>query len=90
MATGKHAYFICDRSGFRFKYSQRIKEPSGVLVGASETDGRYNIIDHPQNHSANVSDNQNLRDARPNLPVLATTGDAGWTPDDSTFTKRGN
>ena len=28
--------------------------------------------------------------ARPNLPVLATTGDAGWTPDDSTFTKRGN
>ena len=32
---------------------------------------------------------KNLRDARPDT-VLATTGDAGWSPDDSTFTKRGN
>ena len=56
MARGKYAYFICDRSGFRFKYSERVREPTGLIVGASETDGRYN----------------------------------GWSPDDSTFTKRGN
>ena len=88
MAKGKYAYFICDRSGFRFKYSERVKEPTGLVVGASETDGRYNILDHPQNKTQRIND-ENLRDARPDT-VLATTGDAGWSPDDSTFTKRGN
>ena len=89
MARGKYAYFICDRSGFRFRYSDRVKEPTGLVVGASETDGRYNIIDTPQNKTPRIDDNENLRDARPDT-VLATTGDAGWSPDDSTFTKRGN
>ena len=89
MAKGKYAYFICDRSGFRFKYSERVKEPTGLVVGASETDGRYNILYHPQNKTPRINDDENLRDARPDT-VLATTGDAGWSPDDSTFTKRGN
>ena len=89
MARGKYAYFICDRSGFRFKYSERVKEPTGLVVGASETDGRYNILDQPQNKTPRIDDDENLRDARPET-VLATTGDAGWSPDDSTFTKRGN
>ena len=89
MAKGKYAYFICDRSGFRFKYSERVKEPTGLVVGASETDGRYNKLDHPQNKTPRINDDENLRDARPEV-VLATTGDAGWSPDDSTFTKRGN
>ena len=89
MAKGKYAYFICDRSGFRFKYSERVKEPTGLVVGASETDGRYNILDHPQNKTPRIDDDENLSDARPDT-VLATTGDAGWSPDDSTFTKRGN
>ena len=89
MAKGKYAYFICDRSGFRFKYSERVKEPTGLVVGASETDGRYNILVHPQNKTPRINDDENLRDARPDT-VLATTGDAGWSPDDSTFTKRGN
>ena len=60
-----------------------------MVVGASETDGRYNILDHPQNKTPRINDDENLRDARPDT-VLATTGDAGWSPDDSTFTKRGN
>ena len=89
MAKGKYAYFICDRSGFRFKYSERVKEPTGLVVGASETDGRYNILDLPQNKTPRIDDDENLRDARPEV-VLATTGDAGWSPDDTTFTKRGN
>ena len=89
MAKGKYAYFICDRSGFRFKYSERVKEPTGLVVGASETDGRYYILDHPQHKTPRIDDDENLRDARPEV-VLATTGDAGWSPDDSTFTKRGN
>ena len=89
MAKGKYAYFICDRSGFRFKYSERVKEPTGLVVGASETDGRYNILDPPQNKTPRINADENLRDARPDT-VLATTGDAGWSPDDSTFTKRGN
>ena len=89
MAKGKYAFLNCYLSGFRFKYSERVKEPTGLVVGASETDGRYNILDHPQNKTPRVDDNENLRDARPDT-VLATTGDAGWSPDDSTFTKRGN
>mgnify|MGYP003113923883 FL=1 len=89
MAKGKYAYFICDRSGFRYLYSQRVKEPTGLVVGAPESDGRYNIIDHPQNKTPRIDDDENLKDARPPV-VLATTGDAGWSPDDSTFTKRGN
>ena len=44
---------------------RRVKEPTGLVVGASETDGRYNILDHPQNKTPRINDDENLRDARP-------------------------
>ena len=40
----------------------------------------YDLKNHPQNKSPKISARQGLKDARPDV-VLATTGDADWTPD---------
>ena len=77
---GQRAWFICDKSGFRYRYSERVKESTGYVVGPPEADGMYNLKDHPQNKSPKITAIQPLRDARPDV-VLATTGDASWTPD---------
>ncbi len=74
------AWFISDRSSFRFPYEQRIKESTGFVVGPGESDGMYDLKNHPQNKSPKISARQGLKDARPDV-VLATTGDADWTPD---------
>ena len=66
------AYFICDRSGFRFPYEKRIIESTGLVVGPTETDGPYDIKNHPQNKSPVIRDKIVLRDARPDT-VMATT-----------------
>lgn len=84
MTRRVQSYFISDRSGFRYKYEERVKETSGVVVGPDETDGNYDIINHPQNKSPRISDFIVLQDARPDT-VLATTGDATWVPSMSTF-----
>jgi hypothetical protein len=72
------AWFISDRSGFRYPYSERVRETSGILVGPDETDGKFDIINHPQNKSPRVTERISLKDARPDT-ILATTGDASWT-----------
>jgi|TARA_R100001460_G_scaffold102975_2_gene147939 hypothetical protein len=60
-ARGKHAYFISDRSGMRFPYSERIKEWTGLVVHRSEFEEK-----HPQlEPSNNVSDATALRQPRP-------------------------
>ena len=46
MATpiGKKAFFISDRSGFRFPLDQRVKEPgTEFIVAKSESDGIFNL-----------------------------------------------
>ena len=48
---GQRAWFICDKSGFRYRYSERVKESTGYVVGPPEADGMYNLKDHPQNKS---------------------------------------
>lgn len=48
-ASGKRAWSISDRSGLRFPYNEMLFEPgTGIWVHKSETDGQYNIVDHPQ------------------------------------------
>ena len=43
---------ICQRSGFHYPYDQMVKEPgTGYWVHRSESDGIYNLVDHPQNFS---------------------------------------
>tara|TARA_R110001599_G_scaffold341812_1_gene563101 strand:- start:46 stop:780 length:735 start_codon:yes stop_codon:yes gene_type:complete len=60
-ARGKHAFFISDRSGMRFPYSERIREWTGLIVHTSEFEEK-----HPQlEPSNNVSDAVALKEPRP-------------------------
>jgi|TARA_R100001510_G_C7621260_1_gene182120 hypothetical protein len=65
-AKGKHAYFISDRSGMRFPYSERIKEWTGLIVHKSEFEEK-----HPQlEPSNNVSDATALKEPRPDTSMV--------------------
>jgi hypothetical protein len=79
------AWFICDRSGFRFPYEQRIIESTGFVVGPTESDGAYDLKSHPQNKSPVIREKMILKDARPDtvMATTSTTSDATWTPDDT-------
>ena len=68
MATpiGKKAFFISDRSGFRFPLDQRVKEPGTEFsVAKSESDGIFNLVTDPQNRVKFPVDKEFIRDARP-------------------------
>jgi hypothetical protein len=59
-ASGKHAKFISDRSGFAFPYSERVREWNGAIVHISEFEAK-----HPQlEPTRDLSDDIALRDAR--------------------------
>lgn len=67
-SSGKHAYGICDKTGFRYKLSDLVFEikngsRTGMRVGRDVADQ-----DHPQNFvgRVRVSDSQSLLNARPN------------------------
>ena len=60
-ASGKKAYGISDRSGFRYRLKDMRKEWNGLLVGKDEFEAK-----HPQLRSPRVgADPQALRDPRP-------------------------
>ena len=60
-ASGKHAYAISDRSGFRYRYRDMRKEWNGMLVGRDEYEPKQ-----PQlGPFRSDVDPQALRDARP-------------------------
>ena len=60
-ASGKHAYAISDRSGFRYRYRDMRKEWNGLLVGEDEYEPKQ-----PQlGPFRSDVDPQALRDARP-------------------------
>ena len=73
-ASGKNAYAISDRSGFRYRYKDMRKEWNGLLVGRDEFESKQ-----PQlGPFRKVSDPQALRDARPeplnpNTPFMVIT-----------------
>ncbi len=68
---------ISDRSGFRFPMHEMVVEPgTGYLVHFSESDGKWNFVDHPQAHIneyATFGDPYPVADARPDLQWAATT-----------------
>tara|TARA_R110000824_G_scaffold58536_1_gene158142 strand:- start:973 stop:1494 length:522 start_codon:yes stop_codon:yes gene_type:complete len=73
-SSGKHAYGICDRTGFRYPIKELIFEvvngvKTGLKVGADVADR-----DHPQNFLGRVKidDNQSLKDPRPDRFEPAT------------------
>ena len=42
---------VSDRSGFQHRASEMVKEPgTDFWVHKSESDGMWNLFDHPQNH----------------------------------------
>ena len=66
-ATGKHAFGICDRTGFRYPIKDLVHEfnngkRTGLRVGRDVADQ-----DHPQNFVGRIKsdDPQSLRDSRP-------------------------
>lgn len=63
-ATGKDAWGISDRSGFRYRLKDMKKEWTGALVGPDEYEPK-----HPQLYPPKVApDPQALRDPRPDKP----------------------
>tara|TARA_R100001129_G_scaffold71246_1_gene48495 strand:+ start:2094 stop:2585 length:492 start_codon:yes stop_codon:yes gene_type:complete len=60
-ASGKYAYRISDRSGFRFKIKDTRKEWNGSIVGKDEYEEK-----HPQLEPTKVrADNEAIKNARP-------------------------
>ena len=75
MATGKHAWFICDNCGFRYKYMDRRKTSYGTIVCRDCHDGAYDLHNHPQNFpSSDVLDDESLEEARPETKVFTSAG----------------
>jgi len=71
-ATGKKAYGISDRSGFRYPLNKMRKEWTGMLVGFDEFE-----VKHPQlKPIRKFSDPQALKDPRPDRvePVITYVG----------------
>lgn len=71
-ASGKHAYFISDRSGQRYRYKDARREWNGAIVGPDEYEDK-----HPQlGPFRSVVDVQALRNPRPDtnnaIPVKIT------------------
>lgn len=79
-ARGKHAFGICDKSGFRYKLGDLVWEiqngkKTGFRVGKDIVDP-----DQPQNFLGRVkiNDPQSLRDPRPDY--APGNGLFGWNP----------
>lgn len=72
-AKGRRALFICDRSGFTYPWRQAVKEPgTGLMVHRSESDGKFNIVDHPQNFPpTDLSERIALKWSRPDRDEVA-------------------
>ena len=91
-SKGKRAVFICDRSGFKYPYTEGVVEPgTGFFVHRSESDGEYSLVSHPQNNPSKrykFGDPAPLKHSRPETS-LATDFLAD---EDSTFiiTQDGN
>lgn len=71
-ASGKFAYGISDRSGFRYRLNEMKREWTGMLVGPDEFETKQPQLDPRRK----VSDPQALKDARParTEPLLVSVG----------------
>lgn len=54
-----------------------------MMVCPMDFEGQYDLKNHPQNKIADVSDNENIRDARPLRPALVSAVPvSAWLPSD--------
>lgn len=76
-ATGRNAWAISDRSGFRYKYQDMRKEWNGLLVGKDEYESKQ-----PQlGPFRKVDDPEALKNARPPQDVTQERSvNWGWNP----------
>lgn len=76
-ASGKKAYGISDRSGFRYRLNEMKKEWTGALVGPDEFEPK-----HPQLLPLRISpDPQALRNPRPEPNLVEERNiQWGWNP----------
>ena len=78
-ASGKFSEALCARCGFEFSYLDLVQETQGLWVCQSCNDGRWSIIEHPQNHTAPVApDPQGLRRAFPDTVSIVSVAVSSW------------
>jgi|TARA_R110000796_G_scaffold4849_8_gene18408 hypothetical protein len=65
MSSNKNPFGICDTCGFRYRLRELKKDTAGNLVCPTDFDGRFDVIDHPQNKTANLRDDETVRNPRP-------------------------
>jgi hypothetical protein len=74
---------LCDICGFRYPLKTLKKNSYGMMVCSMDFEGQYDLKNHPQNKIADVSDNENIRDARPLRPALVSAVPvSAWLPSD--------
>lgn len=79
MASGKLAYGICDKCGFRYRLRDLKKTSYGSMVCPEDFE-KADLKNHPQNKSPNVRDDENITVSRrsPMPPTVVTVTD--WLP----------
>jgi hypothetical protein len=74
---------ICDICGFQYRLRDLKKNSYGMMVCSEDYEGKYDLVNHPQNRIARVTDNENIRDARPLRPSLVSAVPvSAWLPSD--------
>lgn len=81
MATTKRNLGECDVCGFEYPYRQLRMNSYGLLVCPEDYDGQYDLKNHPQNKTSNLTDNEFIKNPRPDkgdvyVPVTVTD----WLP----------
>jgi len=67
MASNKRALAICDTCGFQYPHRVLNMNSYGMLVCPTDYEGAYDLKNHPQNRTANVRDDESIRNPRPPL-----------------------
>jgi hypothetical protein len=67
-AQGKHSYGVCDRCGFRVRYTKMQMEWTGFKVCPECYEPKHPQLEPPHK----VSDPEGLRQARPEVPLPQT------------------
>jgi hypothetical protein len=72
---------LCDICGFRYPLRELKKNSYGMMVCNMDYEGKYDRHNHPQNRIARVTDDENIRDARPQRPFLVSAvAVSAWLP----------
>ena len=81
-ATGRLAWGLCDRCGFRFRLKDLTYEVTDLRLNGLRVCHVCLDEDHPQLQLGEqiISDPQSLYDPRPDVNKAASTGYFGWQP----------